>query len=72
MAKNPDNEILFLSNTIDRGIEQRMTDDPDTPHDESKFVLIGMGKDFTPQWNPAESEEENTRRLDLETAKAYF
>ena len=68
LANNPetDNIIYFLTNTIDRGVEDL------NPEDPGRFRMIGMGKDFNVEWNPAETEEENARRLDIETAKGYF
>ena len=42
-----ENEVFFLTNQLERGIERRaQVDDPNTPQIETKFVEIGMGKDF--------------------------
>ena len=46
MANNPtnDNVIYFLSNTLDRGADLLVNDDPES--NDVRMILIGMGKDF--------------------------
>ena len=46
MANNQsnDNVIYFLSNTLDRGADLLVNDDPES--NDVRMILIGMGKDF--------------------------